>query len=227
MTQATNTFQGGLELRLFEDLDEAQKREAALILATLVISDEEFSSSDFKTLTVARIEPNSVEDEILNARLSYLRDNAESDVVVTGVDGRNVVSVYEMAAFERNGDSLENMYAGRLIAHPPGRRFGSMTIEAATQILGAVANLAGSDSLTHYVHSKSSTLFTRFGYKPCSDDLWYHRHYEPQNRPLGPHEEGIVRDFLQKIQPYSTPQQNSPQILSKPIHQLKIVEFSF
>lgn len=198
-----------LELKLFEDLEEAQQREAAGVIASI----EKVESGESR-----RVDPNQVTEDIIAGKLEDLVYSVESNVVITGIYAGKVVAVYEMPLFRRTGkNSLENRDPGYLTAYPPEQGFGSMVIKSMEQILEAVAHSTQSNGLVHYEFSRSKTLFPRFGYKHERNSNRYHRRYKPKNHPLGMSEGRIVMGFVNAIPFYSEPQQNTSQQHYNPV----------
>jgi len=200
----TNLEFGGLELMLFEDLKDQQKRQAAFILAGIGELQPGRDGSDYGNNSV-RISPSERSEESVDKKLEYLNDKLDDNVVVTAVNYKgNVVAVYEMPFFMRSEDKLSNSQPGHIIAEPEGQTIANGVLKLLVPILESLAEATESTYVTHYANSKGRSLFFINGYRdlgkidPEGEHL-HERNYFPNERALGPYQRNIVDSFKESI----------------------------
>jgi len=206
MEETFDRVKGGLELKLFEDLEEHQQRQAAFIFAGLVMPKQEyFKFSRVMTTDMVRANPNQRSEERIDEELRYLNDSLEYNVVITAVDYREkVVAVYEMHPFVRDGDFLRNKEPGFLITEPTGQHIGDNVLKLLLPILESLAYSSQSSYLIHTAWRRKGTLFTRNGYTDEGDlgntgKHQYMRRYQPREHSLQLSEMRIIEDFQKTI----------------------------
>jgi len=199
----------GLELKLFEDLEDYQKREAAFISVGME-KPQEGSSLTLRVSEMVRIDPSQRSKDKIDEKLSYFDDIKEENIVITGVDySGKVIAVYEIPVFGWKESFLQNM-PGLLITEPEGKGTAYSVLTLLEPILESLAAAAKSAHLTHNVASKKRGLYSKHGYTDegnlnITGEHAYSRQYIPQEHQLGTNQKRIVEDFVQKMIPRYNP----------------------
>lgn len=184
-----------LELKLFGNLEENQRLEAAVIYAG--------RDPDMRALS-----PEQRPKDVINKELEQFKDNL--GMMITGVDhAGKVVAVYDMPLFVKVENLLINLETGYLIAEPLGQHHGSHVIQSLRPIFERLAYTLDSAELIHNASSLPRNLLVRQGYSDQGKLIFdkeghhrYTRHYMPQNHLLGANQERIVEAFSEKLDFY-------------------------
>ena len=162
-----------LELRLFDNLDERQQQDAALILR---------SNTPHKA----------------SSALAWLQQ--PGIVTVAGLKHGAVAAIYGLSPFlRRESGVLKNLGSGYLAARPTGQGIGTEMMRSLGFVFEGLASQAAVSAVEHVVVTRT-TLFGRLGYGACG---WrpdgsnvFAAAYYPQPHEFAAGQQQIVDKFM-------------------------------